>query len=276
MSESLSFVLKTKKIRRMLECYVLIFLCFFLFGKKGSYVFYGIVLVSYLLSLYFLCSFLYQMAPLAKKEMQEVILQEQMKLQEEHLKILKNNHARIQELRCSASEELLKMNNGNLEEIDKNKIHAFVENMQLTEVNYCENKVIDALLHNKITLAKSKQIQVYTQVIAPENLNIKLLDLISLFSNLLDNAIDASKKSENPFIMIDCYPNRNYFVIKVSNSKIKEEKVNLLNSISTKNDAKHHGLGMYIIKNIVEKYDGDIQICYDDFTADIEIIIRNG
>lgn len=275
MAESLRFVLKNKKIRRMLECYVLIFLCFFLFRREGSYIFYGIILVSYLCSMYYLCSFLYHMAPLAKKEMQDVILQEQMKLQEEHLMILKNNHNRIQELRRSASEEFIKVNKGEWKEVDKEKIHAFVEDLQLTEINYCENKVIDALLHNKIVLAKSKHIQVYTQVIAPDNLHIKLLDLISLFSNLLDNAIEASEKSANPYLRIDCYPNRNYFVLKVMNSKTKEGKINLMNPISTKKNAKNHGLGLHIIKNIVEKYDGDMQIHHEDNLVSTEIIIMN-
>lgn len=225
--------------------------------------------------MYYLCSFLYHMAPLAKKEMQNVILQEQMKLQEEHLMILKNNHNRIQELRRLANEEFMKVNKEEWKKIDQEKIHAFVEDMQLTQINYCENKVIDALLHNKITLAKSKHIQVHTQVIAPDHLKIKLLDLISLFSNLLDNAIEASEKSADPYLRIDCYPNKNYFVLKVVNSKRKEETVHLSNPISTKKDAKNHGLGLHIIKNIVEKYDGDMQIYDEGHFVMTEIIIMN-
>lgn len=272
MLETLQFVLKNKRIRRMLECYILIFLCFFLFYKNGSYVFYGMIIVSYLCSIYYLVSFLYYLAPYAKKEMQDVILYEQLKLQEEHLRVLKHNQERLEELKQKANQTIMNLENNKL---DKEKIYQVVDEMQLTEINYCENKVIDALLHNKLKLAKTKQIQVFTQVIAPENLQIALLDLISLFSNLLDNAIEASEKAEQAYLVLDCYPSRNYFVIKLTNSKLAKENVSLDSMKTSKQDEKNHGFGLQIIRNIVEKYDGDIQIHQEETKVEIGITIMN-
>lgn len=270
MKEIQQFVFRNKKIRRMLECYVLILLCFFLFYKSKSYLCYVIILISYICSMYYLCSFLYHMVPYAKKEMKEVILAEQMRLQEEHLMIIKDNQLRLERLKKQYSEETK-----GFKKLDNEKIYAYAETIRLTEINYCANKVIDALLHNKITVAKSKNIKVYTQVIAPDNIEISLLDLISLFSNLLDNAIEASEKSSKPYIILECYPIKNYLVIKIINSKLKSGKINLKNAISSKKDAANHGLGLQIIKNIVEKYEGDIQAFQKEGEVSIEIAVMN-
>ena len=49
-----------------------------------------------------------------------------------------------------------------------------------------------------------------------------------------------------------------------------------LDSMKTsKQDEKNHGFGLQIIRNIVEKYDGDIQIHQEETKVEIGITIMN-
>lgn len=269
MKDVQTFILRNKKFRRMLECFVVIFLCIILYCKSKLYLYYGIILASYICSMYYLCSFLYHILEIAKQERKEIILEEQLHLQGEHLMIIKNNQARLEKIKMKFNEE-----NGILKK-DVKQISEFLKEMELEDINYCENKVIDALLHSKISYIKSKNIAIHTQVIAPDNLNISLLDLISIFANLFDNAIEASEKSKNPYIMIECYPVINYFVIKVTNSKLKSDKIELECSMSSKKNPINHGLGLQIIKNIVKKYEGDIEVNQTEEKVKIEIVLMN-
>ena len=61
-------------------------------------------------------------------------------------------------------------------------------------------------------------------------------------------------------VKIDLYSNDNYLIIYIANSFDAKADVKQMLSMerSTKRDAARHGYGHRIVKNIVQKYDGDI------------------
>jgi len=118
------------------------------------------------------------------------------------------------------------------------------------------NKFIDYLLTQKVNEAKSHNIKVTADVILPENLLIEENDLCSLIMNLMDNAIDASKKEINGEIAIQIKVIKKYLSISVSNkSSVDVLKINP-HLKTTKADALNHGIGMRVIRSIVSKYNG--------------------
>ena len=56
------------------------------------------------------------------------------------------------------------------------------------------NPMTDAILNSKISLAKSKDIEVLADAHIPVKLSLSELDLCCIIGNLFDNAIDASMK----------------------------------------------------------------------------------
>lgn len=161
-------------------------------------------------------------------------------------------------------------------ELNKEMIEELVKHQtKITEINYCSNPIVDAILYNKKILAKKYGIETKIQVITPDKFNIAPIDLVSLFSNLIDNAIEATIKSDSRFINIECYPINNHFVIKVGNTKCKEDYIDIKKVRTTKNNSDEHGLGIQIIKNIILKYDGIYEIRQSDNYVSFEIIINN-
>lgn len=126
-------------------------------------------------------------------------------------------------------------------------------------INFCENKTIDAVLHDKANEAEKKGIDFSASVNVRSDISIKPIDLVCIFANLLDNAIDSAAKCENKFIRIKAAETDERLVIKCENSCSGKIKINSDNTIkTTKNDPLHHGFGTKIIKSSAERYGGCI------------------
>ena len=118
------------------------------------------------------------------------------------------------------------------------------------------NYVINLKLEN----AQKENINFKVEI---ENLEFKRMgsvDFSALLGNILDNAIEASRKEENPFIEVIIKRKRNYDTILVKNH-ISNSVLKSNTSLETsKNDSNNHGIGMKQIKEITEKYDGILDI----------------
>ena len=121
------------------------------------------------------------------------------------------------------------------------------------------NNFVNAILLSKFALAKSKNITFNWSLEAIDEMKIEPIDISSLLSNLLDNAIEASEKTDSPIINLSIFKQNAYHIINVENS-ISQNNY-LLNSngipISTKSNSSLHGYGMQIIDDIAKKYDGN-------------------
>ena len=132
--------------------------------------------------------------------------------------------------------------------------------------------VIDMLLDSKIKTAESCQIKV-EEAIEIIHLQIPENDIISLFGNALDNAIEACKRmnSSEKWIRIWIRQKKEMTVIKISNSY--EE--NLIERdgifVSRKENPSIHGLGIKSMRDIVVQYNGKLKIQYDKETFEVTI-----
>ena len=122
------------------------------------------------------------------------------------------------------------------------------------------NVMVDAILNSKISLAKSKDINVNAKAIVPKELKILEIDLCVVIGNLLDNAIEACMKIENPSdrfirVYVDIFKEQLYISVQNSNGgKIK--KIGKI--YHTTKESNSHGFGIIRVDNIVNKYNGYI------------------
>lgn len=119
------------------------------------------------------------------------------------------------------------------------------------------NIMIDAILNSKLSLAKSKNIQVHAKAIVPEKLNISEVDLSIILGNLMDNAMEACDKvqEDKRFIRvyIDILKGQLYiYVMNAVNEKLTRQGKRYL---TTKN-SQNHGFGLLRMDNVVKKYQG--------------------
>ena len=136
------------------------------------------------------------------------------------------------------------------------------------------NPMTDAILNSKISLAKSKNIQVIADAHVPVRLKSSEIDLCCIIGNLFDNAIEASVKlpedQRKIRVYMDMKNTQHYisFTNFTAGKKLKKTG-NLFRS--TKGEG--HGFGLVRIDAIVERLDGYISRNSEDGAFTTEILL---
>ena len=99
-----------------------------------------------------------------------------------------------------------------------------------------------------------------THIEIPQNMDISLTDLCSIFSNLIDNAFKAAGKSENKKVILNAWHDIGYLFVKTKNHAENTEDSAFKKKHSIMDE---HGYGIEIMKDISEKYDGEFSIKID-------------
>lgn len=122
------------------------------------------------------------------------------------------------------------------------------------------NLVIDALVTNALNIGEANGIRIDTQLqLYSQHLNIDRYDLCVVLGNMLDNALEASKKvriAEDRYILIRIRSDESALSIQILNHT--EQEVPRLHS--QKPNREFHGIGLTNISRICEKYGGNMAI----------------
>ncbi|MFR4591209.1 MAG: sensor histidine kinase [Eisenbergiella sp.] len=136
------------------------------------------------------------------------------------------------------------------------------------------NAMADAILNSKISLARSKNIEVHVDAHIPVKLKMSELDLCVILGNLFDNAIEASMKLPEGGRMIRIYMDMKNTQLYISFTNFtatgKLEKVGRLFRTSK---GKGHGFGLIRIDAIVERLGGYLSRNSEEGAFTTEILI---
>lgn len=136
------------------------------------------------------------------------------------------------------------------------------------------NPMTDAILNSKISLAKSKNIQ----VIADAHISVKLtsseIDLCCIIGNLFDNAIDACLKLPEEQRLIRIYMDMKNTQLYISFTNFTaEKKLKKEGTLFRSTKGAGHGFGLARIDAIVERQEGYISRNSEDGAFTTEILL---
>ena len=137
------------------------------------------------------------------------------------------------------------------------------------------NIMVDAILNSKISLIKSKGIEVNAKAIVPEKIPVSEIDLCTIIGNLLDNSMEAVMRQPEDterFIRIFVGILKEHLYISVYNSTTGQAGKIRNHYVSEKND-KEHGLGLGRVDSIVEKYKGFVNRQNEEGVFATEILL---
>ena len=136
------------------------------------------------------------------------------------------------------------------------------------------NKMTDAILNSKISLAKDKNITVIADAHIPVELTTPELDLCAVLGNLFDNAIEASlalpEEQRIIRVYMDMKETQLYICFTNFTGTKKQKKVNG-RFFTTKGAG--HGLGLLRIDDIVKRHDGYVNRNSEDGAFTTEILL---
>ena len=119
------------------------------------------------------------------------------------------------------------------------------------------NDIIDAILNHDLRSNCNENVKITVYGSLPVLKTVSAMDLCTVFSNLLSNAIASAnqvEESREPEIIIRFMGGNSYFSITVSNS-VMEVGVDK----KSKRKDRNHGHGIHNIKETVEKYNGNFE-----------------
>lgn len=143
--------------------------------------------------------------------------------------------------------------------------HAFLQELadrvnETKLIPYCKNETINILLNAKSKEMRESAIAFQISCVLPEKLNIDPLDLCSVFSNLIDNAMEycmahPSNKNEMNIRANAVAPGK--ILIQIKNyAQLSHTDF----SKTTKADSERHGYGLDIVRSIASRYQGELTL----------------
>lgn len=136
------------------------------------------------------------------------------------------------------------------------------------------NPMTDAILNSKISLARSKSIEVIADAHIPVKLKISEIDLCCIIGNLFDNAIEASEKLPEEKRVIRVYMGMRNTQLYISFTNLTAgKKLEKDGKLFRTTKGEGHGFGLVRIDAIVERLEGYISRNSEDGAFTTEILL---
>ena len=199
---------------------------------------------------------------------------DKVKMEDEYYKLLDFQSENIKQMAHDEKNHLLVIKGMS----DSDRINDYIDQIysdlrKYTPKGLTDNKQLDFIL-NKYSVQCDAEKILFTTNIRTANLAfMKDTDLISLLSNLLDNAVEAASRSTEKRIDLSINMAMGMTVLTCINScdLLPESKNMTLKT--TKADKKSHGLGTKIIKRTSKKYEGEYTWRYDEKQKEFVTVI---
>ena len=208
---------------------------------------------------------------LRAKEMMEL----KVKVYSGQLETITQTQKKIRRLRHDMVHHIMQLYS--MASLNKNaEMLEYLDKMEQAMINPREhvssgNKDIDGILNFMLEKAVSILKKVDVQVKIPEDLHTCSFELAVILGNIIDNAIEAARQTEDKWLSLQITADKGILFIRVSNSYCGCIKTSGDKLLTSKEDKENHGLGLDSVKDMIKKYNGDMKITCDKniFTVDI-------
>lgn len=196
-----------------------------------------------------------------KKEMEN----KNLKMQEAYYQDLEKNQLEIRKLKHDLNNHLSVVGNY-LEDNQVEEAKEYFSELSTVYANqrrdFCKNQLVNNVLNAKYQQAQEHGIDCFINIDVSTLIGIDDISLCTIFANTLDNAIEACQKIDNPQerkLSLKARYHRGCFSYEITNTTAA-----LLNRngqlFTTKADKKNHGFGLANVREIVENYEGTLEI----------------
>ncbi|MGL5756950.1 MAG: GHKL domain-containing protein [Paraclostridium sp.] len=199
-----------------------------------------------------------------KDKNEENLLKEKIDMQYKYYLNLQETQNKVKRLYHDMSNHMMCIKTMSSEQEDLNKyIDGISKDLnEFEEIYDTGNMILDIILNEKQAKCNENNINLCCDINFSKCSFIEMTDVCSIFSNILDNAIEACNKISNgeKYIKIRGTVVKSYYVIRCENSKINKVKMRNNKIITSKKDKFIHGIGLKSVKSSLKKYDGELEV----------------
>ena len=202
-------------------------------------------------------------------------IEAQMKLSDEHFKRLQLQYEQYRKLRHDYYNHVSTIK-GIKDEAERD---AYIDDLtkQIEShrgVTFCSNAAVDALLFNEKAQADKVGVKIEFKIADLDSLTISSIDLCTILSNLIDNAIRGASEvdgEDKRFVSVSVFPRAGQLIVNVRNGSLPPKE----DFSTTKKHAKdgEHGLGLTIVREVAERHGGAAVYSFSDgvFEASVSV-----
>lgn len=226
------------------------------FTSSSSLLLFASLCAALLLS-YYLC---YELMQIYESQMEASFLNQKLELQLEYAQHTSSIIAQVRKERHELKNNYFYLQSlvkaGKYEALSRFLEEEMGRRLELTDEFNTGNRLVDYILTQKVNEARAEGIHVVTCAMLPPDLRARDDDLCALLMNLLDNAIEASRREEQGDIRIQIGMVKEYLSIQVKNRSSTDVLAQNPQLLTRKADAGQHGIGLKIVRQVVERYHG--------------------
>ncbi|MCF0228339.1 MAG: GHKL domain-containing protein [Parasporobacterium sp.] len=251
-------------------------------SKPAEYLYTVLFLVFFILSLLIIYVLTFVAATFKENEKIHILRSTYASIEESLISQTENIQV-IKKIRHDIKNNLLLIGsliqNGDTEEASS-IIRQSVSQIEFASVGLSQSTgrgVVDAVIANKAALARSRHISFSYKLDYIPAIAIDSIDISSVITNLLDNALESAEKETNGFAEIKIINMESYIAINVINScsslpQTSSSDKNIL--ITTKTDKTLHGFGTEIINDIAKKHGGSFVWKFSDHIFNANVLLK--
>lgn len=203
---------------------------------------------------------------------------EEMQIRYDYYRGMKEDMDEVRKLHHDIKNHLFVLEETSLSESKTSYIGQLHEKIQNFESRYdTGNEFLDVVLHKKKKLAEKRSIRFDVQIYLDNSYGIADIDLCTIFTNAIDNAIEECEQlpeDQERILLIRTKKVNSFFSITFENSLRNDRESDINKRMETsKSDKKRHGFGMNNIKDALGKYDGEYSVCAKNGMFFLYIII---
>lgn len=204
------------------------------------------------------------------------ILKQQIKSDSNRLKIVLQTEDRIKMLRHDMKHHMNELkilaNHNQVEKIQEyiDQMDEFLQNPN--DVISSGNIEIDNLLNFMLDKAKKEKLNIEYDIKIMEPITYHF-DINIILGNLLENAMEAAHQTKEKVIYVFIQLKQGVLKIEIKNSYNNQIVRNGKDFLTTKYDKNSHGIGINSVKKIVEKYNGVLDISYNENLFQTKVIL---
>jgi len=148
---------------------------------------------------------------------------------------------------------------------------------KITSMYDTGSDIMNAVINYYANKGKEEHIVIQVKGRILQDLNIPMMHLSTIISNLMSNAYEATAKitsGEDKIITVELRSGNKYLEITVKNPTVIDRIKLDGKAISSKSDIRNHGFGLQNIRDTISKYDGELQLKDDVDNVTVRVTMK--